>query len=241
MSEEPYNAAAIDAMSQDSRLLAAAADFMVRSCADRYSYNFSWLGRPIIQYPQDLIALQEIIWAEKPQLIIETGIAHGGSAIFYASMLELLGGDGAVVAIDIDIRSHNRNAIESHPLAKRISLVQGSSVDPSVVARVKDKAGRCARVLVVLDSLHTHAHVRQELDLYSPFVKAGSHLVVLDTIIERLPQEVIGDRPWGRGDNPLTAVQDFLKHNDRFVADRKLESKLLITVAPGGYLRCVRD
>lgn len=231
----------MEAMHADETLAAAAREFMVRSCEHRYSYNFTWLGRPIIQYPQDLMALQEIIWADQPDLIVETGIAHGGSAIFYASLLHLLGGDGRVVAIDIDIRRHNREAIERHPLGQRIVLLEGSSVAPEIVAAVQAQARGRSRVMVVLDSLHTHEHVRAELAAYSPLVRRGGHLVVLDTVIDQLPERVIGDRPWGPGDNPMTAVQEFLHSNSRFVRDREVEDKLLISVAPSGYLRCVKD
>src|SRR5579864_1983650 len=234
-------AAAIARMNADERLTDAAAEFVARSCEHRYSYNFTWLGRPVIQYPQDLIALQEIIWAERPELIVETGVAHGGSAIFYASMLALAGGAGRVLAIDIDIRPHNRDAIERHPLAGRIELIEGSSIDERVVGRVHAAARGIPKVMVVLDSNHTHDHVRRELELYSPLVKTGQHLIVFDTVIERLPQHIIGERPWGRGNNPLTAVQEFLQRNDRFVVDAEREAKLLISVAPGGYLRCIRD
>ncbi len=231
----------MEAMHADETLAAAAREFMVRSCEHRYSYNFTWLGRPIIQYPQDLMALQEIIWADRPDLIVETGIAHGGSAIFYASLLQLLGGNGRVVAIDIDIRRHNREAIERHPLGDRIVLLEGSSVAPEIVAAVQAQARGRSRVMVVLDSLHTHEHVRAELAAYSPLVRRGGHLVVLDTVIDQLPERVIGDRPWGPGDNPMTAVQEFLHSNSRFVRDREVEDKLLISVAPSGYLRCVKD
>lgn len=239
--ENPSSAEAIAKMASDSRLVAVAEEFVVRSCEHRYSYNFTWLGRPVIQYPQDLIALQEIIWHERPDLIVETGIAHGGSAIFFASMLELLAQNGEVVAIDVDIRAHNRAAIEAHPLSNRISLLQGSSVDEAIVHKVHTKSQGRKRVLVVLDSDHTHEHVLRELELYSPLVKAGSHLIVMDTVIEHLPASVIGQRAWGPGNNPMTAVREFLRRNDRFVVDSQLEAKLLISVAPGGYLRCMKD
>jgi cephalosporin hydroxylase len=239
--EEQTKADAISKMSADGRLAAAANEFMRLSCEHRYSYNFSWLGRPVIQYPQDLIALQEIIWSERPQLIVETGVAHGGSAIFFASMLELLGGDRDVLAIDVDIRPLNRAAIESHPLSKRITLIEGSSTDEAVLAQVKQSAQGRSGVLVVLDSNHTHEHVLRELELYSPFVRLGGHLVVLDTIIENLPEATLGDRPWKKGNNPMTAVQEFLRRNDRFAIDKLREAKLLISVAPSGYLRCIRD
>lgn len=207
----------------------------------KYSYNFSWLGRPIIQFPQDIMAMQELIWQIKPELIIETGIAHGGSLIFYASMLELLGGNGSVVGIDIDIRAHNRREIEAHPLFKRVHLVEGSSIAPEVVDEVYGLATGKAPILVALDSMHTHEHVLQELNLYSPLVTRGSYLVVFDTIIEDFPAGWFQDRPWDKGNNPKTAVAEFLAANTRFQLDQDLESKLLITVAPGGYLKCLAD
>jgi cephalosporin hydroxylase len=207
----------------------------------KYSYNFSWLGRPIIQFPQDIMAMQELIWQIKPELIIETGIAHGGSLIFYASMLELLGERGLVVGIDIDIRAHNRQEIEVHPMFKRIRLVEGDSTLPEVVEEVYGLAEGKAPILVALDSNHTHAHVLKELQLYSPLVSRGSYLVVFDTIIEDFPAGWFHDRPWDKGNNPKTAVDEFLAGNPRFQEDRDLESKLLITVAPGGYLKCIAD
>jgi cephalosporin hydroxylase len=207
----------------------------------KYTYNFSWLGRPIIQFPQDIFAMQEIIWKVKPDLIIETGIAHGGSLVFYASMLELIGKDGQAVGIDIDIRHHNRIEIEKHHMFKRISMIEGSSVDEKVVERVYEIAKRKKRVLVALDSNHTHDHVLSELELYSPLVKKGSYVVVFDTIIEDMPEDFFPDRPWGKGNNSKTAVWEFLKTNKRFEIDREIENKLLITVAPDGYLRCIKD
>jgi cephalosporin hydroxylase len=235
----PRDESAIAAMNGDTAMMACADDFMRRSIDHRYSYNFSWLGVPIIQYPQDIAALQELIWADRPDLIVETGVAHGGSAVFFASMLELLGG-GKVVAVDIDIRAHNRAVIEKHPLAPRIVLIEGSSTDAAVVAEVAGHVQRAKRVLVVLDSNHTHDHVARELALYSPFVKRGGHIAVLDTIVEKLAGPFPG-RPWGPGNSPGSAVQAFLAENDRFVVDHEVGDKLLITVAPGGYLRCVKD
>ncbi|HKC63769.1 MAG TPA: cephalosporin hydroxylase family protein [Pyrinomonadaceae bacterium] len=205
-----------------------------------YSYHFTWLGRPIIQFPQDVLAIQEIIWKVKPDLIVETGVAHGGSVIFSASMLELIGGDGIVVGIDIDIRPHNRAEIEKHPMFKRIELIQGSSIDQTVVDRVNSLAADKERVMVILDSNHTHEHVFRELELYSPLVKKESYLLVLDTVIEDMREDLVGDRPWGVGNSPRTAVNEFLKINDRFVVDKEIENKLLLTVAPHGYLRCIK-
>lgn len=206
----------------------------------KYTYNFNWLGRPIIQYPQDIMAMQELIWNVKPNLFVETGIAHGGSLIFYASMLHLLGGDGFVVGVDIDIRAHNRAEIVSHPMAERIRMLEGSSVDPAIFQKVSALAeGR--RTMVALDSNHTHEHVLGELRLYSQLVHAGSYLVVFDTALEYVRDLNADARPWGVGNNPLTAIRAFLEENDRFVVDDSIDSKLLLTVAPGGYLRCVKN
>lgn len=227
-------------MAADSELQRVAHDLFLRSCDYRYSYNFSWMGRPIIQYPQDMLAMQEIIWAVQPDLIIETGIAHGGSLVYYASLLELQGKDGLVLGIDIDIRAHNRAAIEAHPMARRIQMIEGSSIDAGIVDRVADVARSRKRILVTLDSNHTHEHVLKELQLYSPFVTEGSYLVVFDTVVEDMPKSMFPDRPWGPGDNPKTAVHEFMRTNDRFVIDNQIENKLLLTVAPDGYLRCVK-
>lgn len=207
----------------------------------KYAYNFTWMGRPIIQFPQDMLAMQEIIWNLKPDLIIETGIAHGGSLIFHASMLELVGGEADVLGIDIDIREHNRLEIEKHPMFKRITLMEGSSVADETAQKVFDFAKSKQRVLVILDSNHTHEHVLKELEIYSQLVTKDSYLIVFDTLVEDMPDSLSKDRPWGKGNNPKTAVWEFLKNNDRFEIDKKLENKLLITVAPDGYLKCIKD
>ena len=231
----------IENLGADEKAWEYARLFMQETGRFKYTYHFEWLGRPIIQLPQDLIAMQEIIWKVKPDLIIETGIALGGSLIFFASMLELLGEDGRVVGVDIDIRAHNRVEIEKHPMFKRITMIQGSSVDEQVAQQVKDFSEGRRKVLVVLDSNHTHEHVRKELALYSPLVTRDSYLIVCDTVIEDVPDDLIRDRPWGKGNNPKTAVWEFLKATDRFVIDQEYNDKLLITVAPDGYLRCVKD
>jgi len=210
-----------------------------------YTYNFSWLGRPIIQYPQDIVAMQELIWATQPDLIIETGIAHGGSLIFSASMLELnaaCGGkkDARVLGVDIDIRAHNRAAIEAHPLARRIDMIQGSSVAPEIVAQVKEAAKGQESVLVILDSNHTHEHVLAELEAYAPLVTRGNYCIVFDTLVEDMPAELFPDRPWGPGDNPKTAVWEYLKSHPEFEIDQGIPHKLQITVAPDGYLKRVK-
>lgn len=233
--------ALIEAMQADSELGNLRQQMLLKIAKYKYTYNFTWLGRPFIQLPDDVLAMQEIVWRVKPDLIVETGIAHGGSLVFYASMLELIGNNGQVLGVDIDIREHNRVEIEKHPMFKRITMIQGSSIDEELVRQVYDFARDKRTVLVALDSNHTHAHVFRELELYTPLVTKGSYLVVFDTIIEDMPADSFPDRPWGRGNNPKTAVWEFLKTTDRFEIDKEIESKLLITVAPDGYLRCVRD
>jgi cephalosporin hydroxylase len=228
-------------LSIDSDLHGLSKIWMRETLPYKYTYNFTWLGRPIIQFPQDIIAMQELIWRIKPDLIIETGIAHGGSLIFYSSMLELLGGDGQVLGIDIDIRKHNRVEIEKHSMFKRITMLEGSSTDPKIAKEVYAFSKNKKKILVVLDSLHTHDHVANELNLYSPLVSKGSYLVVFDTSIEDVPRNLFTNRPWSKGNNPKTAVWEFLKKNDRFVVDKDIENKLLITVAPDGFLKCVKD
>jgi len=223
----------------------SAKDFMVESVHAKYSFNFSWLGRPIIQYPQDLVAIQEIIWQVKPNLVVETGVAHGGSAVFLASLLELnahAGGpkDAEVWCVEIDLRSHNREALVAHPMYPRVKVFDGSSLDADIAATIARKASSCERVLVVLDSNHTHEHVLRELWLYAPLVTVGSYCVVFDTVIEDLEAVEFTDRPWGKGNNPKTAVAEFLRSNDDFVVDSSIDEKLLISAAPGGYLKRIK-
>ena len=242
----------IAANARNISLQADAVTFMAATFPPQYSYNFSWLGRPIIQYPQDIVAMQELIWSIKPDLIIETGIAHGGSLIYSASMLALLdmidaieSGDiidpktsrRKVLGIDIDIRDHNRTAIEVHPMSSRIQMIQGSSIAPDVIEQVKVVAANYQRILVCLDSNHTHAHVLAELEAYAPLASIGSYCVVFDTIIEDMPADMFPDRPWGPGDNPKTAVWQYLENHSEFEIDRSIHHKLLITVSPDGYLR----
>jgi cephalosporin hydroxylase len=228
------------AMNEDAELKSLSRKWFDRSCQYRYSYNFTWLGRPIIQYPEDIVAVQELLWKVRPDLVVETGVAHGGSLVLSASILEMLG-HGAVIGIDIDIRRHNRQAIEEHPLAKRIQLIEGSSTDDKVIAEVVKHAADLERIVVFLDSNHTHEHVLRELDLYSPLVHKGSYLVVFDTVVEEMPDTAFSNRPWARGNNPMTAVREFLARNPRFVVDNEFEQRLQLSVAPSGYLRCVED
>jgi cephalosporin hydroxylase len=245
----------VEQIGQDKSLIAVTQDWVNRANAQKYSYHFEWLGRPIIQYPQDIVAMQELIWSIKPDLIIETGIAHGGSLIFSASMLAHLDmcdaiqagtcinpkeSNRKVLAIDIDIRAHNRELIENHPFASRIQMIEGSSVDLKIIEQVKAIASPYKRILVCLDSNHTHDHVLAELEAYAPLTTVGSYCVVFDTIIEDLPEGMFPDRPWGAGDNPKTALREYLKTHQEFSIDKSIDHKLLISVAPDGYLKRMR-
>lgn len=242
----------IAANGDNKALRQAAHAFMLATTEPKYSYNFSWLGRPIIQYPQDIAAMQELVWSIKPDLIIETGIAHGGSLILSASLLALLDMEEAiltgqtidprqskrkVLGIDIDIRSHNREAIEAHVMSSRIQMIQGSSIAPEVIEQVRSVASGYQRVLVCLDSNHTHDHVLAELEAYAPLTSVGSYCVVFDTVVEDMPKSMFPDRPWGPGDNPKTAVWDYVKRHPNFSIDHSFDNKLLISVAPDGYLK----
>jgi cephalosporin hydroxylase len=236
---ENKNNKSIKTMSKDLEFRKQSDDWFKKSLKYEYSYHFSWLGRPIIQYPQDILAVQEIIWKVKPDLIIETGIAHGGSLILSASILELIG-KGEVVGIDIDIRKHNKKEIEKHSLFKRITMIKGSSINKKIIKKVQDLAKGKKKIMVILDSNHTHDHVFKELIAYAPLVSKGGYLIIFDTIIQNMPEEFTKNRPWGKNNNPKTAVNEFLKKNDRFKIDKKLENKLLITAAPEGYLKCIK-
>lgn len=242
----------IDALARDTDLQALSRIWVREAGPHKWAYNFSWLGRPAIQFPNDAWAMQELIWATRPDLIIETGIAHGGSLMFSASMLALLDLADAsergelldprrprrkVLGVDIDIRAHNRTAIESHPMAARIEMIQGSSIAPDVVAQVRQVASGYQRILVCLDSNHTHEHVLAELHAYAELVTPGCYCVVFDTLVEDMPAQAVGDRPWGPGNNPKTAVRQFLLDHPEFEIDQDIPHKLLITVAPDGYLR----
>lgn len=247
--------AEIAAMGQEVALSEITNLWVNAANARKYSYHFEWQGRPIIQYPQDMVAMQELIWAIKPDLIIETGIAHGGSLIFSASMLAQLDlceaietgktldpkiSHRKVLGIDIDIRAHNRATIEAHPMASRIQMIQGSSIAPEIIEQVRAIAANYSRVLVCLDSNHTHDHVLAELEAYAPLTSKDSYCVVFDTIIEDMPADMFPDRPWGPGNNPKTAVWEYLQTHPEFVIDKSIQHKLLITVAPDGYLKRIK-
>lgn len=226
----------IEAYREDSEFVALSNEWRAKALEKKYMYNFSWLGRPLIQFPADIVAIQEIIWSVKPDLIIETGVAHGGSLILSASILELIG-HGKVIGIDVDIRSHNRKAIEEHPLAKRIQLIEGSSIEPEIILRVKSFIKDGQKVLVFLDSLHTHNHVLAELDAYAVLVSLGSYCVVFDTFIEDMPIDYEwGDRPWRIGNNPKTAVHTWINKHPEFIINQSFSDRLAISSAPSGFL-----
>lgn len=235
---EQERAEAIEAMGKDQELRKKSLDWMLHADKYKYTYNYSWMGRPIIKYPNDILILQEMIWNLKPDYIVETGIAHGGSIIFSASMLELMG-HGEVIAVDIDIRKHNREEIEKHPMSKRITMIQGSSTDPSIVNDIKVKV-KGKKVLVCLDSNHTHDHVLDELRMYADMVSIGSYIVCPDTFVEYFPKGYCKDRPWDVGNNPMTAVIQFLKEDDRFIIDKDIDNKLMITEGFDGYLKRIK-
>lgn len=241
--------------SHDEAFKSLSRQWLQQSMAKKYVYNFDWLGRPIIQYPQDMVAIQELVWTVRPDLIIETGIAHGGSLILSASMLAMLDMCDAieadrsfnprhsarkVIGVDIDIRSHNRQAIEAHPMASRIQMFQGSSVGADVVAQVRAAAQGYAKVMVFLDSMHTHDHVLAELDAYAPLVTPGSYCVVFDTFVDDMPAGFFADRPWDVGNNPKTATRLWLGQHSEFEVDQSHPSRLMVTVAPDGFLKRLR-
>lgn len=257
MDEEEFRRQCLSEVSEQGssdRFKSLTSKWVEESIKTNYSYHFEWLGRPVIQYPQDLVGTQQLLWLVQPDLIIETGIARGGSLIFYASMLELIAQCGGppnakVLGVDIDIRKHNEEAVLKHPMAKRIEMIQGSSIEKPVADEVKRRAASANRVMVCLDSNHTHEHVLQELRLYAPLVSIGAYIIVFDTVVEDLASGLIKDRPWTKGNNPKTAVFEYLQEiNDKniyddqgvrlqFEIDDDIQSKLMITVAPSGYLR----
>lgn len=245
----------VEALANDRELARLSSQWIDRGARNRYSYNFEWLGRPIIQYPQDIVCLQELIWTVRPSVIIETGIAHGGSLMLSASMLALLDVCDAidnnapldircpsrqVIGVDIDIRAHNRAAIEAHPLSRYITMIEGSSIEPTTIQQVHNLARDGGTTLVCLDSNHTHEHVLAELSAYASLVTPNSYCVVFDTIVEDLPADMFPDRPWSVGNNPKTAVWEFLKSHSEFEIDHEIPQRLQITAAPDGYLRRVR-
>jgi cephalosporin hydroxylase len=207
----------------------------------KYSYQFTWLGRPIIQMPEDMVRIQEVIYQVQPDVIIETGVAHGGSLVFYASLCKLLG-KGRVIGIDIEIRPHNRSALEKHEFFNLITLIEGSSTSPSIVEQVRAFVRPEDKVLVMLDSCHTKEHVRNEMEVYGPLVTPGSYMVAADGIMQDL-SDVPGGKPDWNWNNPSTAAVEFAAEHPEF----KLESPIKpfseshleteITYWPSAWLR----
>lgn len=224
----------------DENMRKLAMDFVIESDKHNYGYQWTWLGMPIIQLPPDIIATQEIIWQNKPDVIIETGIAWGGSIVFYASILQLLG-KGRVIGVDVVLPEKNRQAIMKYDFsAERIELHQGSSTDSSIVEAIKSQIKPGEKVMVVLDSNHTHEHVLDELRIYGPLVSEGQYMVVADTVIEYLPPHKERLRDWGPGNNPLSALKQYLTETDRFEIDLDIDAKVLTSFTPSGYLKCLK-
>ena len=225
---------------EDNELKNKSLDWMLHADKYKYSYNFSWMGRPIIKYPNDMVVQQELIWDIKPDLIIETGIAHGGSIIFSASMMRMMGIEGEVVAVDIDIRDHNRKLIEDHPMYKNITMYEGDSTDKNIFLKVKEHCKGKKKVMLILDSNHTHEHVLNELNLYSGLVSLDSYIILPDTFIEFFPEGYSSvNRPWDKGNNPYSAMKSFLNSNKNFVIDEEISGKACITETIDGYLKRV--
>jgi cephalosporin hydroxylase len=227
------------ALGRDARAFRQSLDLVTALDAYDYSYLWSWMGVPIIQMPADVMATQEVIWATKPDVIIETGVARGGSVLFMASLLEVIG-KGKVIGVDIDIRAHNRAAIEGHPMSKRVVLIEGGSVDAATLARVKAEIPEGAKVMVVLDSDHSRAHVLAECRAYGPLVTPGCYMVVADTLVGHVTEENAPKKRskiWFKGDEPLSALQDYMAETDRFEVDEVLNGKLVLSSSPGGYVR----
>lgn len=228
-------------MAADSKLTEDSRDLLFRADQHRWIHQGTWLGEPVLNLPQDMFALQEIIFKTRPEYIIEIGVAWGGSLLFYSTLLEVLGG-GEIIGVDIFIPDDLKQRLNSHgKLSERIHLINGSSVEQDTVDKVKAITGDSRKTMILLDSNHTHEHVYKELQLYAPLVEKGYYLICGDTIVEDIPEQNYRDRPWGPGDNPKTALNAFMKETNRFEVDSELENKLLFSCNPGGYLRCIAD
>ena len=263
---DEYVSSNIENIGMDRRLKNLTMEWLCLAINHNYAQNFTWMGLPVIQIPQDIYSVQELIWMVKPDLVIETGIARGGSLVLSASMLALLDYCDAldqdrllepkatkrkVLGIDIDIRKHNCEAIMAHPMSHMIQMLQGSSIDQGIIKQVHEVARGYSTVMVFLDSNHTHEHVLAELVAYAPLVSRGSYCVVWDTGVEDLPDGVVIVRPWGKGNNPKTAVLEYLDNIAKqgsfgvdgsslsFEIDKTIENKIAITASPDGFLRRV--
>ena len=234
------NLKAADAMSKDQNLQNDAKNVLIKADEHRWIHQGSWLGEPLLNLPQDMVALQDIIWRTKPDFIIEVGVAWGGGILFEAMLLDYIDGK-KVIGLDIFIPSDLRKRIMNHKkLSDRIELVEGDSTSEETIRKVKTILNGSKKVLVILDSYHTHDHVMNELKTFSQFVGKGHYLICGDTIVEHVPIQKHRPRPWGPGNNPGTAVRQFLVENDSFEIDEDLEKKLLLTCHPGGYLKAVK-
>jgi cephalosporin hydroxylase len=234
------NERAAHEMSLDRGLQKKALEVLVEADSHRWIHQNTWMGEPLLNLPQDMFAIQDIIWRTRPEFIIEVGVAWGGGMLFEASLLEMLGGQ-KVIGIDIFIPPDLRQRLSSHgKLSERLVLIEGSSTASDTLAQVKALLGGARKVLVMLDSYHTHEHVLNELRCYAPFVEKGQYLICGDTIVEYIPPQLHRTRPWGPGNNPATAVKEFLSENDRFVVDEKIDQRLLLSCHPGGYLQAVK-
>lgn len=229
----------IKKLSSSKEVNACALKFIEEADKHNYAYNWTWMGLPIIQMPEDIILIQEIIWDVKPDVIVETGIAWGGSVVLYASILELIG-RGKVIAVDKVLPPHNAKAIKNCNFSNRLDLIEGSSTDTAISEKVKGKIKPTDKVMVILDSNHTDQHVYNELEIYAPLVSEGSYLVVSDTIVEEIPEQTHRPRPWGHGNNPRTAIDRFLKNNDQFTRDNTYNYKAINSFTRNGYMKCVK-
>lgn len=226
----------INTIGRNKNFLKKSREWAIAASTLKYHYNFKWMGLPIIKFPNDIVVMQELIWKIKPDLIIETGVAHGGSLIFFASMMQCYNNNGKIIGIDIKIKNKNKKAIKNHLLSPRIKLIEGSSISAKVIKELKISQKKYNKTLVILDSMHSHDHVLKELQIYSNFVSKGSYIIVQDSFVEYFPKNHFKDRPWNKGDNPMTAIKSFLKENNKFKIDKDIEKKICITENPSGYI-----
>ncbi|WP_322069117.1 cephalosporin hydroxylase family protein [Paraburkholderia bannensis] len=224
-----------------SRMRDVNIEWLTRAAEFDHLFHTRWLGERFFHLPGDMLAIQELIWQVRPRYIVQTGIAAGGGAVFSASMLELVGGEGHLIAIEPRLRAEVKQRLQSHRLAHRMTLIEGESCAPSTLDTVREQIGTQGPVLAILDLTHTHDHVLRELECYAPLVTPGSYAIVMDTIMEYLPESMFEGKPYGRGNNPATAAQAFLARDDRFEVDGDIEDRVLMTLSPGGFLKRVRQ
>ena len=227
------------ALGQDDAVFRQSTELVTELDRYDYTYLWSWMGVPIIQMPADIMATQEVVWTTKPDVIIETGVARGGSVLFMASLLEMIG-KGKVIGVDIDIRAHNRETIQAHPMSKRVEMIEGGSADDDTLEKVRALIPEGASVMVVLDSDHSRDHVLAECRAYAPLITPGCYLVVADTLVGHVSEENAPKKRskiWFKGNEPLSALNDFIFENSDFEVDEVLNGKLVLSSSPGGYVR----